>query len=193
MRVLVVSLMLAAALSLAGQAQAQNIPIVRGTMEFAPIGGASIPFGDFNLTAEPGFGLGATGSYYLMPNLALGASVVYNSYGLDSDPMDQASFSIWEFTAHGKYLLVPAPVTPYLKANAGMFRSSFSYDDGLGNTVDASSSDLGMGAGLGFQMRLPGSQFGLFGEGMAQWAFTEGSTTSYMTLRAGVNFVNVGR
>lgn len=182
MRSLILSLALAAVLPAA--AAAQGIPVVAGTMEFAPVGGASIPFGDFGEFAEPGYGVGGTFSYYVMPNLAVGATGAYNSYGQDSDPDDTISMSIWEFTAHGKYLFIPGPVSPYGKASLGLYRSSVSVE----GFDSVSSSDMGLAGGLGLQMRLPDSNLGIFGEGMINTVFTEDTSTNYYTLRVGLNF-----
>ena len=182
MRALLIGLAVGALLPAA--VSAQDIPLVPGTLEFAPIGGASIPFGDFNLVAEPGYGIGGTLSFYVMPNLAVGAGAAYNSYGLDVDPTNTASRSMWEFTGHAKYLLIPGPVSPYLKGTAGLYRQSFEAE----GSPAASSSDLGVGGGMGIQLHIPGSQFGIFGESVVNVAFTENTNTTYYTLRAGLNF-----
>jgi hypothetical protein len=184
MRALLITVALAVAVPAA--ALAQDVPFVKGTLEFAPTGGASIPFGDFNSVAEPGFGVGGTGSFYLMPNLAVGGSIMWNSYGADSDP-DNTSISIWEFTGHAKYLFMPGPVTPYAKGAVGIFMSKVSIDDPTFGNVSDSSSDLGMGGGVGIQARIPKSMFGVFGETMGNVAFTSGSSTTYYSVRLGLN------
>jgi outer membrane protein with beta-barrel domain len=187
MRAFVIALALVALFPMA--ALAQGLPFVPGTIEFAPTGGASVPFGDFNSVAEPGFGLGGTASFYLMPNLALGGSIMWNSYSADVNP-SQTSISNWEFTGHAKYLFIPGPISPYAKAAAGIFMNHVSIDDPTLGKISESKSDLGVGGGLGIQARIPKSVLGLFGEAMAYDAFSSPSNTTYYTVRVGLNIYN---
>ena len=184
MRPLVLSLLLAA--TMPAVVSAQDLPVVRGTMEFAPVGGVSVPFGDFNLVAEPGYNLGGTFAYYVMPSLAVGAEAAYNSYGLDDDPSDVTSLSIWEFSGNAKYLLLPGLASPYLKGTAGLFRQTVSVE----GSESVSTTDFGIGGGLGMQLNLTGTKLGIFGEGVVNMAFTEESETTYYTLRLGLNYRN---
>jgi hypothetical protein len=178
-----------AALPAAAFAQIPGMP--GGSLEFSAAGGPSVPFGDFNTFAEPGFGIGATGSMYVMPNIAVGASIAYNSYGMDESygtSTDEADMTIWEFTGHAKYLFLPGPVTPYAKGALGIFTSKLTVEDpGLG-TISTSVNDFGMGAGLGAQFRLPTSNLGFFGEGMAYMAMGDEENTTYYAIRGGINF-----
>ena len=132
-----------------------------------------------------GFGFAGTASFYVMPNLAVGGTIGYNSYGTneDIDPNGDVSQSIWEFSAHGKYMFTPGPIAPYAKATAGVFRYSA---EAFG--VSASSSEIGVGGGLGAQIRLPSSNVGFFAEGMMYNVFTEGSSTNFVGVRGGVNY-----
>jgi hypothetical protein len=159
-----------------------QIPMMPGSLEFSATGGASVPFGDFNTIAEPGFGIGGTGAFYVMPNLAVGGSIAYNSYGVD-EAYGEMDVTIWEMTGYGKYMFMPGPVSPYAKGAVGLFRSKL-------ETAGFSSSvnDMGIGGGLGAQMRLPASNIGFFAEGMAYNVFTEGSSTTYYAIRGGINF-----
>lgn len=164
---------------------AQPLPLSVGALEFSATGGASVPFGDFNTVAEPGFGIGGQGAMYVMPNLAIGGSIHYNSYGVDalfSDPSLNLGINIWEFTGQAKYTFMPGPVTPYAKAALGVFRSSF---EALG--VSSSVNDMGIGGGIGAQLRLPASNLGFFGEAIAYSVFTDNSSTNYYTVRGGIN------
>lgn len=156
-----------------------QVPLVPGSFEISAGGGMSVPFGDFNLVADTGYGAGATGSFYAMPNLAIGGTIAYNSYSLTG--AEDVSLSMWEFSANGKYLFMPGPVSPYAKATVGIFRSSV---DGF-----ESVSDLGAGAGIGAQLRLPTSSIGFFAEGMANSVFTDGtSNANFYSIRGGINF-----
>ncbi|HET9232720.1 MAG TPA: outer membrane beta-barrel protein [Candidatus Eisenbacteria bacterium] len=189
MRALLITALLIAALPAA--AMAQDVPFMKGTLEFAPTGGASIPFGDFNTMAEPGYNIGATGAFYLMPNLAVGGNIVWNSYSADADP-DNTTISIWEFTGTAKYLFMPGTVTPYAKGAAGIFMTKVSIDDPVMGNVSDSASDMGVGGGVGIQARIPKSRFGVFGETMANVAFTPETSTTYYTVRLGLNIYNGG-
>jgi len=182
--VLVVAIALLA-LPMAASAQ---IPMMPGALELSAGGGTSIPFGDFNTVANAGYGFGLQGSFYVAPNIALGGTIGYNSYGVDDaiDPAADASLSIWEFSGNAKYLFMPGPVAPYAKASLGMYRSKAS-----AYGMSASSNDLGVGGGVGAQMRLPASNIGFFAEGMVNSVFTEGSSTNFYSVRAGINlYVN---
>jgi hypothetical protein len=161
-----------------------SIPLLPGSIEFSAVGGASIPFGDFNTFAEPGFGVGAQAFYYVMPALAVGAGITYNSYGVNEDlkALDpDLSAAIWEFTGSAKYIFVPTPLAPYAKATVGLFSSKI---ETTGSTD--SFNDPGIGGGLGAQMRIPTANIGFFAEGMVMAAFTE-ETSTYYTIRGGIN------
>jgi hypothetical protein len=177
-------LVVAVALVALPMAASAQIPLMPGSMELSAGGGTSIPFGDFNTVAKTGYGLGVQGSFYVAPNIAIGGTIGYNSYGVDPayDPSGDASMTIWEFSGQGKYLFMPGPVSPYAKASMGMYHSKAS-----AYGMSASSSDLGIGGGLGAQLRLPTSNIGFFGEVMANSIFTEGSSTNFYSVRAGIN------
>ncbi len=164
-----------------------QVPLVPGSFEISAGGGMSVPFGDFNLIAEPGYGIGVSGSFYVMPTLAIGGTMAYNSYGIDEalDPFGTSdiSLSMWEFSANGKYLFLPGPVTPYAKASMGLFRTSVS---AFG--VSESVTDLGVGGGIGAQLRLPTSNIGFFAEGMVNSVFADGSSANFYSIRGGINF-----
>jgi hypothetical protein len=183
------SLILAGLLVMVPALAFAQIPMMPGALEFSATGGASVPAGDFGNAFGTGYGLGASGAFYVMPNLALGASLAYNSYAADDswqtlgvDPSD-VSMSILEMTAYGKYMFMPGPVSPYAKAAAGMFRGKAEIQG-----VGEASNDMGIGGGVGAQLRIPTSNIGLFAEGMAYSVFTEGSSTTYYAIRGGINF-----
>lgn len=169
------------ALPIAASAQ---IPLMPGSLELSAGGGTSIPFGDFNSVAQPGYGLGVQGAFYVAPTVAVGGAIGYNSYGVDPaiDPSGNASMSIWEFSGNMKYLFMPGPISPYGKVSMGMYHSKAS---AYGMT--ASSNDLGIGGGVGAQMRIPTSNIGFFGEMTANSVFTSGSSTNFYSIRAGIN------
>lgn len=163
------------------------MPLMPGSFEISAGGGVSMPSGDFGDLADPGFGFGGHGSFYVMPSLAVGGSIVYNSYGTSSEVETATGItgqSMWEFTAHGKYMFMPGPVSPYVKATAGIFRYSAEVQ-GFGS---GSSSNFGVGGGIGAQMRLPASNVGFFAEGMMYSVSTDGPTLNYMGIRGGLNY-----
>jgi hypothetical protein len=156
---------------------AQSIPLIPGSVEISLAGGASVPFGDFNTFVDPGFGATGMATFYVMPTLGVGAEGAYNSYGTSSPDVD---VKIVEFGAYGKYLLLPGPVNPYLKAGAGIYSSKVT---GLNST-----NDMGINGGVGAQIKLPTSKIGFFGEAIAYNVFTEGSSTNYYSIRGGISF-----
>lgn len=163
-----------------------QIPMMPGSLEFSATGGASVPAGDFGNAFGPGYGVGASGAFYVMPNMALGATLAYNSYAADDSwqaaGFNDVSMSIVEVTGNIKYMLMPGPVSPYAKAAFGMFHSKASVDG-----VSGSTNDMGIGGGVGAQMRIPTSNIGFFAEGMAYNVFTSGSSTTYYAIRGGIN------
>jgi hypothetical protein len=173
------SVVLAVALLALPLAAFAQVPLMPGALEISAGGGMSVPFGDFNTFAEPGFGLSGSGAMYVMPSLAIGGTVAYNSYAID-DPLVDSDFIIWEISAHGKYLFLPGPVSPYAKASLGMFHSKVSQ-------APSSLNDFGIGGGLGAQVRIPTSNIGFFAEGMANSVFTDGGSTNYYAIRGGIN------
>jgi hypothetical protein len=171
------------ALALPAAAGAQ-VPSVPGTIELSVLGGPSVPMGDFSDFAATGYGIGVDGSYYVVPAFGVGANIIYNSYNAqDSAPSVDANMTIWEFTAHGKYTFMPGPISPYGKVALGWFRSGVEV-----GTETVSSSDMGVGAGVGAQWHPPTSNMGVFAEAMYNNIFTDGSSTNYVSFRAGVNF-----
>jgi len=158
-------------------ASAQSLPLVPGSVEISAAGGASMPFGDFNTIANTGFGATGMATFYVMPTLGVGAEASYNSYGTASPDVD---ITIVEFGAYGKYIMMPGPINPYLKAGAGIYSSKM--------TGFNSTNDMGINGGVGLQVKVPTSKIGFFGEGLAYSVFTEGSSTNYYTIRGGITF-----
>jgi hypothetical protein len=160
-----------------------QVPSVPGTIELAVAGGASVPMGDFGDIAGTGYGFGANGTYYFTPAWGVGANIVYNTYGFDEAVLSDYNMTIWEFAAHGKYMFSQGMWAPYGKAALGWFRGS---TDVTGESV--SSTDMGIAGGLGLQWNPPTGNVGVFGECMYNNIFTDGTSTNYVSFRAGVNF-----
>lgn len=158
-------------------ASAQSVPLIPGSVEIAMAGGASVPFGDFNTIANTGFGISGMATFYVMPALGVGAEASYNSYGTTVPDVD---ITVMEFSAFGKYSMMPGPVNPYIKAGVGVFSSK-------ATGLDA-TNDMGINGGIGAQMRLPSNNIGFFAEGLAYSVFTEGSSTNYYTIRGGISY-----
>jgi Outer membrane protein beta-barrel domain len=119
----------------------------------------------------------------------VGASIIYNSYGLDANAgaPQNADMNIWEFTGHAKYLFMPGPFTPYAKGSFGVMSSKYSANDPTFGNITTSTNDFGMGAGLGAQLRLPTGNLGFFGEGMAYTVMSSPDHTNYYAIRGGIN------
>jgi hypothetical protein len=178
-------------LGLAPAAASAQEGIIPGTFEFSPQGGVSFPSGNLADLTDTGYNLGGQLGFYATPQAAVGFGILYNSFDLDPAIADTATggtVAIWEFTVFGKFLLTNTQVRPYLRVSAGGFYNDGVVDlGGAGNErVELTSTKFGAGAGAGAQYRIPGS-VGFFAEGMGMVDFTEGESTVYYVLHAGLN------
>jgi hypothetical protein len=169
-------------------------PIDEGTLEFSGIAGAAIPFGDLGDVATAGFAVGGSFGYFISPASSIGATIVFNSFGVDDaleEPGVDSDYSITEFAATWKTLFGRSSgAQPYGRGFIGVYRSTVSASSdvfGFDFDVSASSSDLGIGAGIGLQVRGEESTVGGFAEGLLFSVFTEGSSSTYFGLRGGIS------
>jgi hypothetical protein len=167
-----------------------------GRCEGAFGGGVSIPLGDFDDVAEMGYTITPRFGYYVHPRMSVGVEYAYYNNGASDDLIAfleqllgvnvDADFSIHQFTGYGKVLLTTNPVTPYLRAQLGMYRFGANVDSGLGSGSD-SVSEFGIGGGGGVQFRGQGSVGG-FVDAIFHVIFTDESSTELLGVQGGILF-----
>jgi hypothetical protein len=179
----------------AAGANAQTSLLGRGEVSIG--GGASIPLGDFDDGAKTGFLITPRIGYYVKPTVAVGVEYGYFNHGADDDLIAllealagtnvDATFSIHQATGYAKVLLTPKPVTPYLRAQLGLYHLVASVDvAGLGSD-SVSQNKFGLGGGFGVQFRGQGSVGG-FVDAIFHVIFTEDSTTDVLGIQGGLMF-----
>ncbi len=180
-------------------AQAQPpLRLAEGITEISLITGGAFPVSDgLSQVADPGFSLGLGVGIYRSARTSLGGTIVYNSFGLPSEVEQQlesnqdADISITEFNLSLKTLFSEAQQAGYFRLSAGLFRNAISVQSG-GTSATISETDVGFGGGLGYQFRGSGRTGG-FVEGAIFLDLTDGETTTYFGLRAGVSYFGGAR
>ena len=171
--------------------------VEKGQVELSVAGGLSAPLGDFGDEAKTGFRIGADVGYYTSPLFVIGAEFNYHSYGasddlvaltqiLTGDPSADLKASIMQFTGYGKYLFMPRNVSPFIKAEAGIYSLKATIT-ALGLDVSDSQSEFGIAGGGGVQFKGDGTVGG-FIEIMYHSVFSEGSSTSFVDIGGGITF-----
>lgn len=166
--------------------QAQN----KGSMGVSVQGGIALPTGDFGDGYDMGFGGRGVFMYYLNPNMAITGTAGYFTWS-GKEGWD-ATFSTIPVMGGIRYVLGKGDFKPYLSGQLGMYFSSFEVEVDLGffggkQTVSDSGSDFGVALGGGFMMPL-GKTMNFDVSAEYNIIFTEGSSTSYLTVLAGLAF-----
>jgi hypothetical protein len=191
-RGLLFGLIISVALTSAARAQVSLL----GRSEGAIGGGVSIPLGDFDDLADLGFTIAPRFGHYVHPRISVGVEYAYYNNGASEELIAfleqlsglniDANFSIHQFTGYGKVLLTTQPVTPYIRAQLGMYRFGASVDVGLGSGSD-SVNEFGLGGGGGVQFRGQGSVGG-FVDAIFHVIFTEDNSTEFLGIQGGILF-----
>jgi hypothetical protein len=173
----------------ASDARAQVSLLGRNEIAFG--GGASIPLGNFADASNTGFLFTLRYGHYAHPQVAMGVEYAYFSNSASDEPTPQdfvnvdANVSIHQFTGHGKWLLTPKPVTPYLRAQAGLYHLRAHIDTGFGEGRTDNENHLGLGGGGGVQLRDQGAVGG-FVDAIYHVIFTEEEVTRQIGIQGGV-------
>ncbi|MEW5795577.1 MAG: outer membrane beta-barrel protein [Candidatus Zixiibacteriota bacterium] len=181
-------------------------------------GGLGLPMSPSTFSDFWKMGFGGTGrfAFEVSPAVEVGATIGYSSFSFDDDkfiewveanfgPVDPTAtvdglgLTALEFLADVKYMFSTGqeakPFVPYLVATAGM--TNLSFDDATvteaGETTvidmsDVSATDLTLGFGAGFQYMLS-PKTGLWFDGKYMIIMTEGESTSYVPIRAGIKIM----
>ncbi len=166
-----------------------SLIIAQGKMGLSVQGGIAIPTGDFGDAAGMGFGGSTTFMYEVSPMLHITGSIGYSTWGPKEDlPAGfDYSFSSIPVLVGARYVLGKGNFLPYISAELGMhFLSSTVKSPFFGDQSD-SEAKFGFAPGAGFF-------FAFNPKTMLDVSLkyniitTEGSSTSYLGINAGVAF-----
>lgn len=112
--------------------------------------GLQLPMGDFGDGASTGFGLSGIFQYYLQPQLIIGGTLGYQSWGGKTDGFSWSNIPImglinYQFNTEG--------LIPFVGAELGLNMLSTSYDI-FGFTGSSSSTEFGINLLGGVEQRL---------------------------------------
>lgn len=117
-------------------------------------GGMTIPTGDLDEFADPGFAAGVFGDYGIANNCTVGLNIIYHGYGVPDDIITglgatDASFSVIQFTANTRYFFSAGEqLMPFVTAGGGIYNGKTKVEGGT-FASDESSSKGGFYGGLG--------------------------------------------
>lgn len=156
--------------------------------------GLALPMGDFGDGWKMGFGGGVEGKYFLSDNLALGASLGYYAFSakdvdidLKSEDASDPSFSVMPILATVDYFFANEGFKPFVGAGVGLFSMKSKVYVPFFGDVEATSSELGVAPTVGFLYGISDKlDFNL--NAKYNMIFTEGSSTTYLGVNAGVLF-----
>jgi opacity protein-like surface antigen len=164
-------------------AQSKMGASVQGTLSF--------PTGDFGDGAGTGFGATGTFIYSVSPMLDVTGSVGYIKWGTkESIPGYEVSFSDIPILVGLRYAFGKGQFLPYGAAEVGLHMLSSSVKGNLyGFTVDQSDTEtkFGIAPGVGFLYKF-NPKTSLDVNAKYNIIFTEGSSTTHLSVNAGVAF-----
>lgn len=169
-----------------------GIIVAQGKMALSVQGGIAIPTGDFGDAAGMGFGGSTTFMYEVSPMLHITGSIGYTTWGPKEDLPEgfDYSFSSIPVLVGAKYVLGKGNFLPYVSAELGMhFLSSTVKSSFFGQTFEQSDSEakFGFAPGAGFFFAFnPKTMLDV--NLKYNIISTEGSSTSYLGINAGVAF-----
>jgi opacity protein-like surface antigen len=177
-----------------------GVVLAEGKFSLGPIGGFSLPVGDFGDVSGAGFHIGVTGDCELSGGFSVGGDVVWHrSTGKDDFEKDlsaasgtptDVSFDIWPITVHGKYALPVGAVgyRPYLKAGLGLYHLGSKIDPEFPPYYsDASENKFGLNLGGGATLWRTGP-LAVDVEAAFHIVSTEGSSTNLLTVSGAARF-----
>jgi len=138
--------------------------------------GLSLPTGDMGDGWKPGFHAGAAYAYPVTPMGAIGVRGAFNRLGVEDNPLvADGHLNMIEVLGIGKLTL---PSGPYFVAGLGLTNWKATLDDEEG----ASETDFTAAGGVGYTL------VKLQLEAMYHNIATEGSSSAYITVSAGLAF-----
>jgi len=169
-----------------------GLVLAQGKMGLSVQGGIAIPTGDFGDAAGMGFGGSTTFMYEVSPMLHITGSIGYTTWGPKEDLPDGFDYSLSTIPVlvGAKYVLGKGNFLPYVSAELGMhFLSSKVKVTIFGQTFESSDSEakFGFAPGAGFFFAFSPKTM-LDVNLKYNIITTEGSSTSYLGINAGVAF-----
>lgn len=171
-------------------------PSVQAESEINLATGFSFPTGSMSdaATAGPQGGLGV--GFKVSPRVLIGAEFYRNWYGNSDEtealvdellgPEGDADIGVTQYTLSAKVNTSLAASSFYSRFSVGWYKLAVTTS--LGDIdVTADETDLGLGLGLGYQFFGDGNVGG-FIETMYHSIFSEGDSSNYLDLHAGVSF-----
>lgn len=156
--------------------------------------GLALPMGDFGEAWKMGFGGGIEGKYFISEKLALGASLGYYAFSakdidtdLKSEGASDPSFSIMPILATVDYFFTAEGFKPFIGAGVGLFSMKSKVSVPFFGDVETTSSELGIAPTVGFLYGIS-DKLDFNVNAKYNMIFTEGSSTSYLGVNAGILF-----
>ena len=156
-------------------------------------GGVGIPMGNDADVMKTGFGGGISAEYLVTPNIGVGLSYSFNSFGLKDEYLEimdmvgvDASFSISPTVLTGRYYFQPEnSIKPYAGLDLGIYSQKMSMKV-LGFSVGSiSTSDFGLAPVVGLQFGLS-QKLALDVNAKYHYVFTEGDSSSFIGFNLGL-------
>jgi len=147
-----------------------SAPVMAGGSVFA---GISLPAGEFSDVAKTSYQVGASYGIPVAPMASVGAWAAYNRFSWDEGI--EGNFNSVELLAYGRF---SAPIGPFGMVGLGMSNSKAS----VASFESDRQTDFTWAVGGGYKMTM------LELTGMYHSIATEGSSTNYLTLTAGIGF-----
>lgn len=170
--------------------------LAQGGSELSLAGGYAVPLGNMTDSATPGFQLGGAFGFHLAPRLTLGAEVNYSMLGLSDEmealvdaelgPDGDLDLSLTQYGLFLKSVMSSLNSSFYSRLNLGMYKATATASLG-GVDISDDETDVGLGVGLGYQSFGLGRTGG-FVEANLHYIFSEGESSRFLDLRAGVTF-----
>jgi opacity protein-like surface antigen len=173
-------------------------------------GGIAMPIGPtfFKDYWKMGIGFGGGVGLQFSPQMEVIGKFYYNTFGFDWDKViagtsgvtgDGLDFQAIEFGVDFKYMMTAggegAPFKPFFIAGVGFAQAKFTDGSVSGGTVTIpistggfSETKLALSGGAGFDYMFS-PQMGFWVEGRFAMIVTEGESTTYLPLRAGIKLV----
>ncbi|HSG27155.1 MAG TPA: hypothetical protein VLA34_01655 [Candidatus Krumholzibacterium sp.] len=158
--------------------------------------GLSMPMGDASELHSMGFAFGVNCLYPYTDEILIGLRIAYNRWGIDDggwvgSDVDGSS-SMMEFVPQVRYLFptdANSSFSFFTQAGIGFYRYAFDVDTTVGDvTTNYDDSDFNLGLCLGGGTMFEGAGRTWEIRPMAHIVFTEGNSTTYIGLTAGITF-----
>lgn len=177
MKKITTGLLALATVALAGNAQAQAIPVSPFSVEVR--GGLAFPTGDLEDVAESGITVGANGTFMFTPMLGLYAGFTYNAFGLPEEADElgvDGSINTYGLDAGLKAMFATPtlPVSPFVKGGLVYHKLELDIEDvDLGEEDD---TDFGLGFEVGGGVMVPLGPRLSFTPGVSYTSFKPGDS-----------------